>query len=110
MHGAEIADLEGHSLTGERVERRLAAVLAADVAVYSRRQQLIHISIPIIDRRGLAVEGRATALAEIDYSDATFAHPEIIGVNDVGERHTDRCEEDFRLAFFVSTGCRNYSF
>jgi hypothetical protein len=34
MHGAEIADLEGHSLTGERVERRLAAVLAADVGMF----------------------------------------------------------------------------
>ena len=28
--------ISGHSLTGERVERRLAAVLAADVAGYSR--------------------------------------------------------------------------
>ena len=31
-----MADLKGHYLTGERVERRLAAVLAADVAGYSR--------------------------------------------------------------------------
>ena len=57
-----------------------------------------------------ADEDRATALAEIDYSDASFAHPAIIGVSDVGERHTDRCEEDFRLAFFVSTGYRDYIF
>ena len=31
-----MADLEGHHLTGERVERRLAAILAVDVAGYSR--------------------------------------------------------------------------
>src|ERR1700730_9542365 len=35
MHYAEM-QLEGHFLTAERVERRLAAVLAADVAGYSR--------------------------------------------------------------------------
>jgi adenylate cyclase len=33
--GQELASL-GHSLTGERMERRLAAVLAMDVAGYSR--------------------------------------------------------------------------
>src|ERR1700683_3605578 len=33
--GQELAIL-GHSMTGERMERRLAAVLAADVAGYSR--------------------------------------------------------------------------
>src|SRR5450631_1512190 len=35
MQGFEIP-IRGHPLTGERVERRLAAVLAADVAGYSR--------------------------------------------------------------------------
>jgi len=35
MRGSEIP-IRGHSLTSERVERRLAAVLAADVAGYSR--------------------------------------------------------------------------
>ena len=35
MHRPRVTNL-GHSLTGERVERRLAAVLAADVAGYSR--------------------------------------------------------------------------
>jgi adenylate cyclase len=36
MHRAETTVLGGYSLTAERVERRLAAVLAADVAGYSR--------------------------------------------------------------------------
>src|SRR5450631_653728 len=36
MHRAEIEDPGGGALTAERVERRLAAVLAADVAGYSR--------------------------------------------------------------------------
>src|SRR5271163_4290279 len=35
MRGSEIP-IRGHPLTGERVERRLTAILAADVAGYSR--------------------------------------------------------------------------
>ena len=56
------------------------------------------------------MKDRVTALAEIGCGDAVSAYLAIIGANDVGERHADRCEEDFWPAFFLSTGCRNYIF
>ena len=75
MRWAGSIDLKGHLLTTERVERRLAAVLAADVAGYSRlmgideegtlarlkavRKALVDPTIA--EHRGVSSKQRATA-------------------------------------------------